>query len=59
MEHGGIITRDPEKRIGLADPARILAILRAYHPTPDLIASWAEMWTTIMGSAQGDPDEPV
>lgn len=57
MERGGLITRDHNKRIRLADPARVLAILRAYRPTPDLLASWAEMWTSIMGSTQADKDD--
>lgn len=59
MEKAGLVTRDPSKHIRLADPPRVLGILRAYRPTPDLLASWAEMWTTIVGATRDDPDGPV
>ena len=50
MERVGLITRDGSRAIRLVEGERVLAILRAYHPTPDLIASWGEMWADIVGS---------
>lgn len=55
MDRAGLIVRDASRAIRLAQPDRALAILRAYRPTPDLIAAWGDMWTTIVGSFQ--PDE--
>lgn len=57
MEQASLITRDPTKAIRLADPQRVLGILRAYHPTPDLIASWGDMWASIVGTLEPDAGE--
>lgn len=54
MDKAGLIARDAAKRVRLADSERVLAILRAYRPTPDLIAAWGEMWTEIVGAIQAD-----
>lgn len=48
MERAGLITREAGKVIRLTEPERVLAILRSYRPTPDLIASWGDMWVSIV-----------
>lgn len=57
MERAGLVTRDA-KNIRLTQPERVLAILRTHHPTPDLIAAWGEMWTTIVGATRAEDERP-
>lgn len=53
MEGSGLIVREPPggREFRLQDPARVLALLRAYAPTPDMIAAYGSMWDQIFGAA--------
>ncbi len=53
LERAGLVARDAAKEVRLVDPERVRALLRAYHPTPDLIAAWGEMWSDIAGAVRG------
>lgn len=60
MESAGMISRDPPdtgRTLKLADRDRIVAILRAYHPTPDLVASYGDLWDLIFGAIRRSPEE--
>lgn len=53
MEAAGFIVREPPgtgRIFRLANRDHTLALLRAYYPTPDLIASYGDMWETIFGA---------
>lgn len=59
MEGAGVILRDPPggRAFRLADPDRVLALLRAYQPTPDMVAAYGEMWHQIFGALANEPRE--
>lgn len=60
MEAAALVARDPPdsgRLFRLSDPDRVLALLRAYAPTPDLIASYGDMWAQIFGALEGPTDE--
>ena len=42
--------------IRLTDPARVLELLRTYHPSPDAISSYAETWANVFRRS-GPPPE--
>jgi len=55
MENVGIITREPPETgrvFRLIDAPRVLALLRAFQPTPDLLSAYSDMWTEIFGSVR-------
>lgn len=56
MEAGGLILRDPPggREFRLQDAQRVLALLRAYSPTPDMVSAYGQMWDQIFGAALGD-----
>ena len=61
MEAAGLLVRHPPgtgRELRLADPARVLALLRAYEPTPDLVAAYGEMWDEIFGFRRDADDAP-
>ena len=64
MEAAGLITREPPgsgRAFRLADGEKVLLLLRAYRPTPDMLAAYAEMWDQIFGALGRDAvgqDEP-
>jgi predicted transcriptional regulator len=64
MEAAGLITREPPgvgRAFRLADVEKVLSLLRAYKPTPDLVAAYGDMWDQIfgaLGSKPLEPDEP-
>lgn len=64
MEAAGLIAREPPgggRAFRLVDAEKVLALLRAYRPTPDMVAAYGEMWDQIFGAIGGDPapgDEP-
>lgn len=53
MEAGGLIVREPPggREFRLQDAERVLALLRAYSPTPDLVSAYGQMWDQIFGAA--------
>jgi predicted transcriptional regulator len=60
LEAAGIIVRDPPlgRAFRLSDRARLLTLLRAYQPTPDLVASYGSMWDQIFGALGTRQEEP-
>jgi DNA-binding transcriptional regulator GbsR (MarR family)/DNA-binding transcriptional ArsR family regulator len=73
MQAAGLIGQEREAgrtKVVLADRARVLEILRAYRPTPDVLTRYAELWSRVfqtMGSTRSrslptptaePPDEP-
>jgi predicted transcriptional regulator len=53
MESAGLVVREPPvggRAFKLADAEKVLALLRAYRPTPDMVAAYGEMWDQIFGS---------
>lgn len=53
MEASGLVVREPPgtgRAFRLADAAKVLALLRAYRPTPDMVAAYGEMWDQIFGA---------
>lgn len=62
MEAAGLIVREPPggREFRLHEPERVLALLRAYSPTPDMIVAYGSMWDQIFGAAldrEGGGDE--
>jgi predicted transcriptional regulator len=60
MESAGLVERDPPREgraFRLADRERVLDILRAYHPTPDLTSAYGDMWAQIFDSGHEDDEE--
>lgn len=59
MEAAGLVVREPPgagRAFRLADAGRVVALLRAYRPTPDLVAAYGDMWAQIFGAfAVGEP----
>ncbi len=54
MEDAGLAVverRGNRSLIRLGDPARVLEILRTYHPSPDAISSYAETWANVFSRA--------
>ncbi|MFA5943537.1 MAG: winged helix-turn-helix transcriptional regulator [Candidatus Thermoplasmatota archaeon] len=50
MESAGLALverRGNRSILRLGDPARVLEILRTYHPSPDAISSYAETWANV------------
>lgn len=61
MEDAGLAVverRGNRSLIRLGDSARVLDILRAYHPSPDAISSYAETWANVF-SRPGPAKEPT
>ncbi|MGB1585772.1 MAG: winged helix-turn-helix transcriptional regulator [Thermoplasmatota archaeon] len=58
VEAGLLIQEDIDGRnlLRLADPARVLALLQAYHPTPDAVSDYASLWSRIF--ARPAPAQP-
>lgn len=58
MEAVALVVRDPPlgRSFRLADRERVLALLRAYNPTPDMIATYGSMWDEIFGVTR-TPDD--
>jgi predicted transcriptional regulator len=60
MEAAGLITREPPgvgRAFQLADAERVLELLRAYKPTPDMVAAYGEMWDQIFGAVGREPPD--
>lgn len=63
LEAAGLVVRDPSgvgRDFRLADRQKVLALLRAYRPTPDMVTAYGEMWDQIFGSLglrAGPPDD--
>jgi DNA-binding transcriptional ArsR family regulator len=61
MKAAGIIVQGDElspNRIRLADPDRVLELLRTYHPLPDAHLQFAEMWSKAIAAFQ-PPETPI
>lgn len=61
MEAGGLAAQDRHagrSRFALADPQRVLELLRSNHPTPDMITRYADMWDRILHAMGGPPPAP-
>lgn len=64
MEAGGLIMQDRETGralVSLADRERVLELLRSYHPLPDLVTRYAELWDRVLralGGAKPPAAEP-
>lgn len=59
METAGLLRREPPgvgREFHLVDRDKVLGILRAYGPTPDMVAAYGEMWDEIFGAALGRRD---
>ncbi|MGB0652123.1 MAG: hypothetical protein ACPGQL_02885 [Thermoplasmatota archaeon] len=55
-EKGGLVVRVVQgggKVIALAHPERITELLRAHHPTPDLLADYGSLWQGIFRRPKG------
>ncbi len=50
-------TVDGRARLQLVDAARVLQLLQAYHPTPDLIMEYAGLWGRVFSKTA--PAEPL
>lgn len=63
MEDAGLAAvdrRGNRSLIRLTDPARVLEILRTYHPSPDAISSYAETWANVFTRVAPPPEtQPV
>lgn len=62
MEDAGLAVVDRRSNrsvIRLADPTRVLEILRAYHPAPDAVSSYAETWASVFARSTPPPEMPV
>lgn len=63
MEDAGLAAverRGNRSIIRLTDAARILEILRTYHPSPDAVSSYAEVWANVFHRpAQQRESEPL
>ena len=61
MESAGLVVREPlgvGREFRLQDAEKVLALLRAYQPTPDLVAAYGDMWAQIFGAlGTQEPDE--
>ncbi len=58
MEDAGLAVverRGNRSIIRLGDPARVLEILRAYHPSPDAVSSYAETWANVFARPAPPP----
>lgn len=57
MQTGGLVAQDRiagRMQVSIADPQRVIELLRSYHPTPDLLSRYAELWDRAL-SAIGKP----
>ncbi len=64
MRDSGLIAQGDElspNRIRLADGERVLELLRTYHPLPDALMEFAEMWARAIRALQPPPppSEPL
>jgi DNA-binding transcriptional ArsR family regulator len=62
LREAGLIAsaEDGATRIRLADPDRVLELLRAYHPVPDALTQFADIWTRAIQAFQApEPPQPV
>lgn len=53
MEKGGLVERRPPdvgRSLHLTDPNRVLELLQAHQPLPDLVSSYGDMWEAIFGA---------
>lgn len=60
MEALRLVERDPPvtgRLFRLSNPEIVLALLRAYAPTPDLVASYGDMWAQIFGALEAPADD--
>ena len=60
MEAVGLVVREPPmgRAFRLAERERVLALLRAFRPTPDLVSAYGSMWDQIFGSIGRSAQEP-
>jgi DNA-binding IclR family transcriptional regulator len=61
MRNGGLAVQGDEvgsSRIRLADPARVLDLLRTYHPVPDALTEFASVWANAIRAFQAPPAPP-
>lgn len=64
MSKDGLIVQDKQggrTQVALADPERCLELLRSYHPTPDALTRYAELWSRVLevlGPARPPPPLP-
>ncbi len=62
METGGLVVHERiEGRtlVRIADPGRVLELLRSYHPTPDAITRYAELWDRVLQAVGGTTSKQV
>lgn len=61
MQESGLVERRPPgtgRRLALADRDRVLALLRAHRPVPDLVSAYGRMWEAIFGVlGRRDPED--
>lgn len=50
------VSVDGVDRIRVADRARIVELLQAYHPTPDLMTDYAALWSRVFDGARSEPE---
>ncbi|MHB1260207.1 MAG: hypothetical protein ACYC2H_00680 [Thermoplasmatota archaeon] len=61
MEDAGLALvdrRGNRSLIRLTDPARVLELLRTYHPSPDAVSSYAETWANVFQRAAPPESTP-
>ena len=61
MEQGALARTEREGNratVVLADRDRVLELLRSYHPTPDALSRYAELWSTTLQSLGHPPPPP-
>jgi predicted transcriptional regulator len=62
VRHAGLVVQgEGEKaaQIRLADPTRVVELLRAYHPVPDALTRFAELWAKAIQAMQPLPAAPA
>lgn len=61
MRSAGLLVQGDERGptyVKLADPNRILELLRAYHPLPDALSEFASMWSRAIQTFQEPEPQP-
>ncbi len=49
LEAAGVVRKSADGRFEPADRARLLALLLAYQPTPDMRTEFADLWASLYG----------
>lgn len=61
MRNAGLLVQGDERGptyVRLADPNRVLELLRAYHPLPDALSEFASMWSRAIETFQQPAPQP-